>query len=151
MQSDNTIKIRRRHLPHWTAKDAVYFITFKIWEGDFDNEERSIILQHIIDGNNNYYQLFAAIVMPDHVHLILSPLEEYDLERIMKGIKEVSAYKVNNKRGARGQIWQDECFDRIIRDEKEYDEKIKYMFENPVRKGIIQDNEVYEFWFVNVL
>jgi len=149
MAFNDEIKIRHRHLPHWTMKDAVYFITFNIWEGEFDNEERSLILNHIISGNDKFYHLFSAVVMPDHVHLIIEIKEKYNLERVMKGIKGVSAKLVNEKRETKGRIWQDEYFDRIIRDYKEYDEKITYMFENPIRKGLVKDNEEYQWWFIN--
>jgi len=87
--------------------------------------------------------------MTDHVHLIISNINEYSLDRIMKGVKGVSANLINKKRGTKGRIWQDEYFDRIIRDEKEFDEKIKYMFENPIRRKLIKDIAEYEFWYVN--
>lgn len=85
------LKIAKRHLPHWTQKGSVYFITFKSKSTQFSVKEREIILQHIIQDNGNYYKLIAAVVLPDHVHILITPLTKYTLSRIMKGIKGVSA------------------------------------------------------------
>ena len=79
--------------------------------------------------------------MPDHVHLIMNPLDDFSLSRIMKGIKGVSARLLNQYRNTSGNIWLDESFDRIIRDEEEFDQKLKYMFENPVRADLVENPE----------
>jgi putative transposase len=112
-------------------------------------EQQLITLNHIKDGNKKFYTLHAVIVMPDHVHMILEPLPGYSLSRIMKGIKGASARKINKARNSYGSIWQDESFDRIIRDEKEYNEKMIYMFENPLRAGLTEKPEDYHGWYQN--
>ncbi len=143
------IKITRRHLPHWTVDNAVYFVTFNSRNTEFNRTEQITILEHIKKGNNKYYTLHATIVMPDHVHMIFEPLPKYTLRRIMKGTKGASANLINKLRGANGQIWQDESFDRIIRDEKEYHEKVVYMYNNPLKKGLTEDPENYHGWYIN--
>lgn len=65
----------------------------------------------------------------------------------MKGIKGVSAHLLNFKRGTSGSLWYDESFDRIIRNQKELDEKLKYIYENPLRAGIVERPEDYWGWF----
>lgn len=139
----------KRHLPHWTQKDAVYSVTFCVWEGELNTHEQNIVLEHIKDGSGKYYHLYCANVMPDHVHLIIKLVPDYNLSRVMKGIKGVSARKINQKRKSSGRIWEDESFDHIIRDEKELYEKIQYIFENPVRKGLTNDPEKYHGWYLN--
>jgi formylmethanofuran dehydrogenase subunit E-like metal-binding protein len=67
----------------------------------------------------------------------------------MKGIKGVSAYKINKSRNSKGELWQQESFDRIIRDEKEYNEKMTYMYYNPFKKELVDDPEKYEWWYLN--
>jgi len=87
--------------------------------------------------------------MPDHVHVIFKPNDEYALKRIMNGMKGVSANKVNTCRNSKGQLWQDESFDRIIRDEDELNEKLLYMFYNPIKKGLTEDTSNYHGWYLN--
>jgi len=147
---DEEIKITRRHLPHWKLKGATYFITFRTVQGELSIEEQKLVLKHIVDGNEKFYTLIAVIVMPDHVHLLLTPNEGYDLSRITKGIKGASARQLNLKRGTSGSIWQDESFDRIIRDQNELNEKLNYMLNNPVKRGLTESPWDYHGWYFNV-
>ena len=138
----NELQIKRRHLPHWTLKGATYFVTFRTAKGEISIEEQKLVLKHTIDGNEKFYTLIAAIVMPDHIHLLLTPIVGYNLSRIMKNIKGVSARQLNVKRGETDRstdpIWQDESFDRIIRNQNELDEKLNYMLNNPVKKALTE-------------
>jgi len=143
------LKITKRNLPHWTLKDSVYFITSKVKNFKISVIEQLLVKEHIINGNNKFYILFALIVMPDHFHVILKPAGEYNLERIMKGIKGASANKINKLRNTRGQLWQDESFDRIIRDENELYEKFLYMFFNPIKANLTEDTSNYHGWYLN--
>ena len=82
--------------------------------------------------------------MPDHLHLLIKPNPGVELSRITKGIKGVTARKINERRKIRGNLWQDESFDRIIRSQEELDEKIKYMLNNPVKRGLAKNGFIYE-------
>ncbi len=143
------LKINKRNLPHWELPDSVYFITFNLLNGKLTDDEIILVRNHIIEGHNKFYGLYAAVVMNTHAHVILRPFEDYSLSRIMKGIKGVSANLLNNERGTRGSLWQDESFDRIIRDEKEFNEKLEYMFNNPIKAGITEDTWSYIGWYLN--
>src|SRR5216683_1208881 len=99
---DQTPKIRRRNLPHWTLDGSTYFVTFRLKIGTLSLEERQLVIAHLLSGHEKFYQLAAAVVMPDHVHLLLCPLPGFTLSRIMKGIKGVSARKINQRRKSTG-------------------------------------------------
>ena len=85
--------------------------------------------------------------MPDHVHLILQPNAGFLLERVVKGIKIATARIVNKKRKQTGSVWAAGYFDRIIRSPKDLDEKINYIFENPLRAKIVEDGWTYIGWY----
>ena len=93
--------------------------------------------------------LAATVIMPDHVHLLVKPIPPYDLSRIMKCTKGVSARKINSRRQSTGSIWQDESWDRIIRDAEEFEEKLQFMVDNPVKAGLVRQIEDYPFWYCN--
>ena len=142
------LKIRKRRLPHWTLEGSTYFITFNLFNGNLNEEERLIVQNHIRDGHSKFYELIAVQVMPDHVHTILKPIDSYTIIRIMKGIKGVSARMINKHRRTSGTIWMEDYYDRIIRSQSDLDEKLKYMYENPLRAGLVEDVAEYDGWFL---
>lgn len=142
------LKVWRRRLPHWEFAAVTYFITFRLKTGQLSPEEVSLVLEHIKKGDPAYYDLFAATVMPDHVHTILRPKAGVSLSRITKGVKGVTARLINVRRGRRGALWQDESYDRIIRDDKEMGEKTEYIFENAIKQGLCNDGWVYESFYL---
>lgn len=105
------------------------------------------------------FDLKVAVVMPDHVHLILTPLvddeamEVYSLAKIMDAIKGASAHKINKALQRKGHFWQPESFDHVLRSSESLDAKTDYLLENPVRCGLVRDWRDYPWlWlkgFVN--
>src|SRR5258708_12359868 len=111
----------RRNLPHIQRFNAVYFVTFRT-KGDLylSPGARSIALKHCLFENCRRIELHAAVIMPNHVHLLFTALENdraepYSLAEIMKGIKGSSAYNINRLLTRRGQLWQDKSFDKLPR------------------------------------
>jgi REP element-mobilizing transposase RayT len=84
------------------------------------------------------YELGSFIVMPNHVHAIVRPLqcETWPLEKILQSWKRHAARQINRKRGAAGTQWQEESFDRIIRDEEHLYRCIQYIGANPAKAGL---------------
>jgi putative transposase len=94
---------------------------------------------HFFDGQR--YELDSYVVMPNHVHVILRPLlcDEEPLERILQSWKRYTSREINRQRGLTGHLWQDESFDRIIRDEEHLWRVIQYIAANPSRAGLTLD------------
>ena len=136
-----------RRLPHWRLDGATYFITFRLLRGELSPEEIGLVRDHIAGGGGRFYDLIAAMVMPDHVHAALTPVDGYDLSQIAKGIKGVSARLINERRGTRGTLWQDESWDRIVRDDDELRRELDYMFRNPLRAGLTDDPWTWPGWW----
>jgi REP element-mobilizing transposase RayT len=87
--------------------------------------------------------------MPDHVHMIFTPLvnhramEVYSLAEITDAIKGASAHKVNQAMERHGQVWQPESFDHVLRSSESLLHKVQYVLENPVRQGLAPRWESY--------
>jgi putative transposase len=118
--------------------------------GFISKDERRMVLDAIKHFHRIRYWVTAAVVMPDHVHLMLKPVileseVDFSLSKIMQGIKGFSAREINKSRGTKGNLWQDENFDRIVRDNDEYLEKWHYIRSNPVKAGLCQAPEEYPF------
>lgn len=137
------LRVTSRHLPDWTMTGATYFITCRVASGCLSETEIVLVRDHIRSGDPTYYDLWGAVVLPDHTHLLLRPRAEMPLSRIMKGIKGVTARLLNRQRGNRASVWQNESFDRIVRGRKEFQEKLRYMILNPVRAGLTKDPWAY--------
>jgi putative transposase len=144
------LKKTRRRLPHWELEGSVYFITFKTKTGMLTPEERDIVFNHIIEYNDRTYDLYAAVVMTDHVHIIIRPRTGNSLSFVMRKLKGVSARLINQHRNASGVVWRDESYDRIIRDEDEFEEKVRYVRENPVRLKLASSLGGYKWIYPDV-
>ena len=85
--------------------------------------------------------------MPNHVHLLLTPVIGEDgplsIPEIMQGIKSASAHRINKLLGRRGKVWQDESFDRAVRHDENPDCRVEYIMGNPVRAGLVQNPSDY--------
>jgi REP element-mobilizing transposase RayT len=140
----------RRNLPHIQGFNAVYFVTFRT-KGDLylPPGARSIALKHCLFEDGRRIELHAAVIMPNHAHLLFTALENdraepYSLAEIMKGIKGSSAYNINRLLDRRGQLWQDESFDRILRS-REFEYKLNYICANPVDAGLCNRPKEYRW------
>jgi putative transposase len=142
--------INRRNLPHWHLSGSTYFITFRLKSGIISDDEKNIVLDAIKHFHKIRYWVTSAVVMPDHIHLILKPVSsksnaEFSLSKILQGIKGFSAREINKFRGTKGALWQDESFDRIVRDYDECLEKWNYIRLNAVKAGLCQTPEDYPY------
>ena len=112
-------------------------------------DARKITLDCCIHERGLTIDLKVVVVMPDHVHMIFTPLidkersEVIPLARITKSIKGASAHLINKRIGHTGTVWQEESFDHVLRSSESLDQKIQYVIENPVRRGLVQECSEY--------
>lgn len=98
---------------------------------------------HYPDGED--YKLICYTIMPNHIHLVFELLPgNKGISKIMQSIKRISAKKSNLFLDREGPFWQDESFDRWIRDEKELYFVIRYVLLNPVKAGLISEWHEWE-------
>jgi ATP-dependent DNA helicase DinG len=82
------------------------------------------------------YNLLAWCIMPNHVHLVLQPLEAHSLSEIMHAIKSWTAMEANRLLGRSGEFWRTEYYDHLVRDERDLIAQIDYVRANPERAGL---------------
>ena len=75
-------------------------------------------------------------VMPNHIHLVTKPLGRIELEEILESIKGFVSRKVNAVIGRSGPLWEEESYDRIIRDQEHLFRVIQYIGRNPAKAGL---------------
>jgi len=79
------------------------------------------------------YALGAFAVMPNHVHALVQPLATHSLTKIVHGWKSYTANQLQRSAGIKGPVWQEESFDRVVRDENELRRFHDYVLANPAR------------------
>ena len=115
------------------------------------DQHRNIVLSCCCHDDHTKYDLHVAVVMPDHVHLILTLLtdellrEVNSLFGIMKAIKGASAHAMNRLMAVTGTVWQEESFDHVLRSSESLDDKIQYVLQNPLRRGLVCDWKQYKW------
>ena len=92
---------------------------------------RDIVAETLLHFDDERYKVFAFVIMPNHVHVLMMPLGRWVMQDIMKSIKHYSALQINRLLKRNGNVWQRESFDRIIRDEEQYMNVLKYIYRNP--------------------
>ena len=90
----------------------------------------------------NFYFLHAFVVMPNHVHLLITP--RVPISRITNGLKGVTARDANAILRRTGQhFWQDETFDHWVRSPAQFDRIHTYIEFNPVSVGLAKSPEAW--------
>jgi len=86
--------------------------------------------------NEGRYRLYAWCIMPNHVHVLFSPIGESTLETILHAWKSYSAKKINKLLGQTGHFWQREYFDHLVRHESSLQKITEYIGQNPQKAGL---------------
>src|SRR5271170_6909459 len=91
------------------------------------------------------YSLHEFVVMPNHFHLLITPLSPVSLEKAVQFIKGGFSYRARKELGFSGEIWQTSFYDRRVRDANEYVAFRHYIHMNPVRRGLVTLPEEFPF------
>jgi putative transposase len=128
---------------------TVYFLTLCSWRSQdvFSNpklaEETIKCLEDCSKGFG--YRVYAYCLMPDHLHLLLTPVKTgRSVSQYVQTFKSLST-RVFWKSLGKGKLWQRGFYDHIVRKEESLVEIIKYILANPVRKGLSQTPNEYPY------
>jgi len=107
---------------------------------------RTIALDSLRHFHSQRYELFAACVMSDPVHLLFQPWPKnnddngsiffWPVSDLMHSIKSFSAHKINELESKSGFVWQKEQFDPYVRPDRDLQEQFHYMLRHPWHSGV---------------
>jgi putative transposase len=123
-------------LTHRIMPGCTYFITTRsfqstsLFQVPATADTIVAILLHYRETGSD--QLHAFVVMPNHLHLLLTPSGTSSLEKSMQLIKGASSHQIHKQLNRRMEIWQSGFHEATIRDEADYHSKIRYIHQNPV-------------------
>ncbi|MFZ2658705.1 MAG: transposase [Victivallales bacterium] len=98
-----------------------------------DSLVSKIVEDALIYFNGTRYLLHEWVVMPNHLHILLTPINDFSLVKIMHSLKSYTANKINKSVGRSGKLWKDESYDHIVRNLKQFNAISKYIIMNPVK------------------
>ena len=137
-------------IPHrGRTSESTYFVTTSTWEKKniLQSERMAELLINVLRSYcaGRKYLLHEFVIMPDHFHLLITPLNDTTLERAMQLIKGGFSFRAKRELGIQGEIWQTSFFDRRIRDAAEYQKYKEYIWQNPVAAGLAASAEKFPF------
>ena len=126
---------------------------FGIWDSSLDSSLRgpfwlndpnvaALVAESIHYRDGQVYDLDAYCIMPNHVHMVYTPLcndtgEYYSMSAIMHSLKLYTARQCNLLLEQSGRFWQHENYDHVVRDDHERRRIINYVLNNPVTAGLV--------------
>ena len=133
--ADAVLDSARGH-PQWLARDDI----------------AQIILENLFFHAEQLHRPWAFVIMPNHVHVLLEPLDQAsspDIEemhlaapaRIAHALKSFTAHRANQVLKRKGAFWEAESYHHWDRDPKEFARTVEYIENNPVKAGLVNSPE----------
>lgn len=89
------------------------------------------------------FSLHAYCFMPDHLHLLVSGQDDSSLTDFVRHFKQLSGHRFKREHGA--PLWQISYYDHVLRRDEDLLTVARYIWDNPVRAGLVQDRSEYPF------
>ena len=148
--------VSQRHLPHLYGMEHPLFVTFRLQGSlppgrQFPKKSMSsgkafVCLDRLLDNHRSspmylrapsIAQLHAWVVMPNHVHLLITP--RADVPNLLQTLKGSTARQANQLLRRTGTpFWQEESYDHLVRSSLEFGRIENYIVQNPVQAGLVQ-------------
>jgi type I restriction enzyme R subunit len=109
-----------------------------------DPANAKVVADAVRHFDGDRYGLASFVVMPNHVHVLFRPLGNNTLAEILKSWKGFTAREINKRTGKTGPLWQDEYWDRLIRNERHFFKVAEYIRENPVKAKLREGEFILE-------
>ena len=87
----------------------------------------------------------AWVVMPNHVHILIEIKRGHPLSRIVHSWKSFTAKVIARRMGCRGKVWQEDYWDRVIRNEAHFEAAVEYIVCNPATAGLVATPEAWRW------
>jgi len=132
---------------------GVYFATTDCWERRalfINSLFANIVVEQIVAcRDRGFYKLRAFVLMPDHLHVLITPSDETTIEKAMQMIKGGSAHRMGIERPQQFPIWHRGFHDRWIRDAEQFWKAKSYIEQNPVKAKLVEAAEQYAWSSAN--
>jgi len=114
----------------------LYFVTWRVADGQtaLSGAERDVVVESVRHWDGVCCRVEAFVVMDDHVHVLVTMLDDTPLERLLKSWKSFTGRRLAREFGRQPPVWQHESYDRVVRSDKELEELARYIADNPAKR-----------------
>src|SRR5690606_2129459 len=97
----DTLEIKQKNLPHWRSNAVIYSVTWRLHrhQNTMCPQERELVCKSLLHFDGEKYLLGPYVVMDDHVHLMVCPLKDFELDDIVRGWRSYTANQLQRKHG----------------------------------------------------
>ena len=128
--------------------DRIFFVSVNLRPKieRFDDSE-CLLLTSVLEASRRRlgFLLCGYVLMPNHWHALIWPQYPLLIGQVLHDVKKITTLRLHARRGSRGPLWQPRFWDRFVRHEREFKERLEYMHLNPVRKGLVPGPEVWRW------
>ena len=120
-----------------------HFITFSCYHRrQYLVPEARTLFEQVLEDTRTRFDLVIAgyVVMPEHVHLLMSEPERSSLAVVLQMLKQIVSHKLGPQ-----PFWERRYYDFNVWSEKKFDEKMHYIHQNPVRRGLVARAEDWKW------
>jgi putative transposase len=123
-----------------------------------DHYIAQIVYNAILFRDKKEYDLIAFTIMPNHVHILFSPIEikaivenksDTNITTILQGLKKFTAKECNKILNRSGSFWQYESYDHVVKNDKELKNITNYILNNPVKANLCKNQEDWKYSYIN--
>lgn len=127
-------------------QSCLHFITFSCYQRmQLLDNAAACVFERELERVRKWYGCYISgyVVMPEHVHLLISEPERGELSTVMQMLKQIISRKLRSASAAR--FWQVRYYDFPVWSEKKRVEKLRYIHRNPVKRGLVSRAEDWQW------
>jgi len=126
-----------------------FFVTTRTWPGRrvFQVDRSAELFVDVLRKSARRFQIHDFVVMPDHVHLLLTMDGDLSIEKAMQFIKGGFSYRIRKELGYSGEVWQRGFSEVRVNDDRSFRKHREYIAQNPARVGLVESGEMYPWCF----
>ena len=132
---DFVLKIRQKDIPDRQKEFEIDQYLDNSLKGCYlHGDVLDYLKKYLISTDKTFYELIAFSIMPNHVHIVFK--QNDNLSKIMQQIKGASSHKINKMLQKEGKFWEDNYYDKVIRDTKHFDIVYEYVKNNAIKANL---------------
>jgi len=94
---------------------------------------------------HHHYLLHEFVLMPEHFHLLLTPVPDVSLEKALQLIRGGFSFRMKHEMGLALEVWQPRPTNHRIRDADDYARHVEYIRQNPVKRHLVENPQEYPY------